>query len=145
MSLLYFVTPAWQRFELSRVVFDQRLHTINWLAERGVEARCVVIADDENADAAEERGFDVLRHPNYQLGKRFNDGIEHAARNNADWIIPIGSDSFLDPAYLFPLPQPGTMRSSNRYAVAKADRLGQLVINDPRGVGPFMIRPAALP
>lgn len=142
---VYFVTPAWQRFELTRVVLEQRRMVMTFLEERGVEARCVVVADDENADTAAELGFDVVHRPNYALARRFNDGIERAARDGADWIVPIGSDSFLDPAYLFPLPDPKAMRSSTLYAVAEADRLGRLRIRRGAGVGPYMIHRSFLP
>jgi glycosyltransferase involved in cell wall biosynthesis len=143
--VIFFVTPAWQRFELTRVVLAQRRRIIDFLAERDVEARCVVIADDLNADIAESHGFDVLRNRNYALGRRFNDGIQYAAQQGAEWIVPIGSDSFLDPAYLFPLPAEGVMRSSTLYAIAEPGRLGRLRVARSIGVGPYMIPRAYLP
>ena len=145
MKALWFVTPAWQRFELTRVVLEQRRRAIAFLAERGVDAQCVVIADDANADSADDMGFAALRRPNYELGRRFNDGIEYAARHGADWIVPIGSDSFLDPAYLFPLPDEHVLRSSTLYAVAEAERIGRLRIRRGPGVGPYMIPATHLP
>jgi hypothetical protein len=137
--VIWFVTPAWQRFELTRVVLEQRRRICDFLAVRKVEARCVVVANDANADIAEELGFDVLRRKNYALGRRFNDGIEYAARHGAQWIVPIGSDSFLDPAYLFPLPAEGVMRTSRLYALAEPGRLGRLRVKGASGVGPYMI------
>lgn len=142
---VWFVTPAWQRFELSRTVFAQRHRAIEFLAERGIEAQCVVIADDLNADLAESFGFAVVRRRNYALGRRFNDGFEYAAEQGAEWVVPIGSDSFLDPAYLFPLPQEHVMRSSRLYAVAEAGRIGRLRVRSDVGVGPYMIPVAHLP
>jgi hypothetical protein len=142
---VWFVTPAWQRFELTRVVLEQRRRVVDFLAERHVEASCVVVADDANADTAEELGFDTVRVPNYALGRRFNDGIEYAAQHGADWIVPIGSDSFLDPAYVYPLPEPGMMRTSRLYAIAEPGRLGQLRIRSSPGVGPYMIPRTHLP
>jgi hypothetical protein len=143
--VIYFITPAWQRFELTRVCLEQRRRAIDFLAERGVEARCVVIADDQNADAAVELGFEVVRRRNYALGRRFNDGFQHAAQNGAQWIVPIGSDSFIDPAYLFPLPQSHVMRSSSMYALAEPERLGRLRVSHGVGVGPYMIPADHLP
>lgn len=143
--MIYFVTPAWQRFDLTRVVLEQRRLLADFLAERGIEARCVVVADDLNADIAESQGFDVLRKRNYALGRRFNDGIEYAARHGAEWIVPIGSDSFLDPTYLFPLPGPGVLRSSTLYAIADAERLGRLKAKNANGFGPYMIPRSHLP
>jgi hypothetical protein len=142
---VYFVTPAWQRFELTRVCLEQRRRSMDFLVERGVEARCVVIANDQNADTAEAMGFDVLRRPNYPLGRRFNDGFQHAAENGAEWIVPIGSDSFLDPAYLFPLPSEHVLRSSTLYAIAEPGRLGRLKVRNAHGVGPYMIPRGHLP
>lgn len=142
---LYFVTPAWQRFELTAVVLEQRKLAIAFLEERGVEARCVVVADDANAEIAAELGFDVLRRPNYALGRRFNDGIQYAAQHGADWIVPIGSDSFLDPPYLFPLPDPKVLRSSHLYAITDVARLGRLHVTPNLGVGPYMISRGNLP
>jgi hypothetical protein len=142
---VWFVTPAWERFALTRVVLEQRRRVVAFLAERGVRAGCVVVADDANADTAEELGFDTVRVPNYALGRRFNDGIEYAARQGADWIVPIGSDSFLDPAYVYPLPDLRVMRTSHMYAIAEPGRLGQLRIRSASGVGPYMIPRTHLP
>ncbi len=58
--------------------------------------------------------------------------------------MPIGSDSFLDPAYLFPLPD-GVMRTSTLYAVAEPGRLGRLKVKNASGVGPYMIPRSGLP
>jgi len=143
--VIYFVTPAWQRFELTRVVLEQRRSCIDFLNARGVDAAQVVIADDENADIAASMGFAVLRRRNYALGRRFNDGFEYAARHGAEWIVPIGSDSFLDPAYLFPLPPQGVMRTSTLYAIAEPGRLGRLRRGGGVGVGPYMLPRACLP
>lgn len=142
---VWFVTPAWQRFDLTRVVLEQRRRILDWLSERDVEAYQVVVADDQNADLAESLGFDAVRSPNYALGRRFNDGIEYAARHGAECIVPIGSDSFLDPAYLFPLPAEHVLRSSTLYAVAEAERIGRLSVRRGVGVGPYMIPSAHLP
>lgn len=142
--LVYFVTPAWRRLELSEVVFAQRRLCVSYLAERGVEARSVVIADDENLELARAAGFETIERDNRWLGRRFNDGIEHAARQGADRIVPIGSDSFLDPAFLFPLPPRRRIRSSPLYAVAERDRLARCYVRGP-GAGPYMIPPDRLP
>ena len=143
--MIYFVTPAWQRFDLTKVVLEQRRSCIDFLNARGVDAGQVVIADDDNADTAASMGFAVLRRRNYALGRRFNDGFEYAARHGAEWIVPIGSDSFLDPAYLFPLPAEGVMRTSSLYAIAEPGRLGRLRKQGGVGVGPYMLPRSCLP
>lgn len=100
---IWFVTPAWQRYELSELCFDQRRHVIDSLAEQGIAAKCVVIADDGNLDLARDRGFEVVAQDNQWLGRKFNDGMEYAFRNGASRVVPIGSDSWIDPAYFMPM------------------------------------------
>jgi glycosyltransferase involved in cell wall biosynthesis len=134
--VIFFVTPAHQRYELSALCFEQRSRVVEELARQGVDARCVVIADDDNLDIARGLGFDIVERDNRWLGRKFNDGIEFALREGADWIVPIGSDSWIDPAYLIPEPQlPITSRF---YAPVEADRLLQLSVTTPGGVGPHV-------
>jgi hypothetical protein len=140
---VWFVTPAFQRYELTAVCLEQRQLVIEDLARRGIEAHCVVIADDENLDTARALSMDTIEQNNEWLGRRFNDGIQHAALHGAKWIVPIGSDSFVDPAYLFPLPV-GVMRTSTLYAIAEPHRLGRLEVQG-NGVGPYMIPRPYLP
>jgi glycosyltransferase involved in cell wall biosynthesis len=137
--MIYFVTPAWQRFALSEVCFAQRRHVIDTLAGKGIEARCVVIADDENLDLARAQGFDVVEQSNEGLGRKFNDGMEYAGAHGADWIVPIGSDSWIDPAYFLPLPSNGVTRTSQLYSVVTADRLGEVRVRTRAGAGPYML------
>lgn len=135
---LWFVTPAWQRYSLSEVCFQQRRWVIESLAKLGIEARCVVVADDENLDLARAQGFDVVEQSNEWLGRKFNDGIEHAVRRGAEWISPIGSDSWVDPAYFIDL-DPTVARTSPWYAAALADRLATLHVVANRGAGPHVL------
>jgi glycosyltransferase involved in cell wall biosynthesis len=123
MTLLYFVTPAFERVELTAVCLEQRRHVINRLAELGIDAQCVVIADDENLDTAHALGFDTIHQDNQWLGRKFNDGIEHAAAAGAEWICLIGSDDWIDADYLAPLPRPDHGLTSHYYAPVKSDRL----------------------
>jgi hypothetical protein len=144
--LIYFVTPAWQRFELTAICLTQRLRVIEELATHGIEARCVVVADDENLDSARALGFDTVERDNDWLGRRFNDGIEFAARHGAEWIVPIGSDSWIDPAYFLPLPAKRLTRTSTRYAAVEIDRMAVLEVRSPRNpAGPHMIHRDRLP
>jgi hypothetical protein len=135
---LWFVTPAFGRYDLSAVCFDQRARVIEALADKGIAARCVVVADDENIDLARERGFDVVEQDNEWLGRKFNDGIEYAAKNGASRVIPIGSDSWIDPAYFDPLPPRSTTMTASNYCVVTASRLAELNISDKKGVGPYV-------
>jgi hypothetical protein len=141
--VIYFVTPAWQRYELSEVCFAQRQYVIEDLARRSIEAHCVVVADDENIDIALSAGFEVVEQNNEWLGRKFNDGIEYAAKQGAEWIVPIGSDSWISPAYLLPLPQQS--RTSGNYAVVTADRMAVLQVGERNPAGPHMIHRSTLP
>jgi glycosyltransferase involved in cell wall biosynthesis len=134
--VIFFVTPAFQRYELSAVCFEQRSLVVGQLAQQGIEARCVVIADDDNLDIARSMGFEVVERDNRWLGRKFNDGIEFALRQGADWIVPIGSDSWIDPGYF--IPEPAHPITSRFYAAVEADRLLQLTIAAPGGVGPHV-------
>jgi hypothetical protein len=135
---IWFVTPAFRRYDLTAVCLDQRLEVIRTLAEHGVAARCVVVADDANLELARERGFDTVEQDNEWLGRRFNDGMEYAARNGASRIVPIGSDSWIDPAYFLPLPLRSVTLTSSLYSVVTRDRLGELKVDDTKGVGPYV-------
>ena len=93
-------TPAFQRYDLSRIVFEQRAAAIKKLNDAGYEANSVVVADDENLDIARSFGFLVVERDNEWLGQRFNDGYQAAVENGADYVFPIGSDSWCDPQFI---------------------------------------------
>jgi hypothetical protein len=138
---IMFVTPAYQRYDLSAVCFEQRQQVIEELARHDIEAQCVVIADDENLDSARALGFDTVETPNDWLGRKFNDGIEHAVKHGARWVVPIGSDSFIDPAYFLPLPpdSPRIVRTSQLYAPVEMERLAiTRVAHRTNPAGPHM-------
>jgi hypothetical protein len=144
MTQLWFVTPAFQRYELSAVCFDQRVRVIEALAEQGVEAHCVVVADDENLDLARERGFAVVERDNEWLGRKFNDGQQYAGEHGAEWIVPIGSDSFIDPQYFVPLPHRRVTRTSHEYAPVEPGRLAELHVG-MMGAGPHVFHRSIFP
>jgi len=135
---LWFVTPAHRRYALSTICFEQRRRVIATLAQRGISAQQVVISDDGNLEIARAAGFEVLEQDNRWLGRRFNDGIEFALRNGATWIVPIGSDDWVDPDYFVPLPT--SARCSRWYAAVERDRLLQLDFPIP---GPGRMIPAS--
>lgn len=55
----------------------------------------VIVADDENLDIAHGFGFDTVVQSNDELGRKFNDGIEFACRQGADFVVLIGSDDWM--------------------------------------------------
>ena len=144
MSVLYFVTPAWQRFELTAVCLQQRQRVIDDLAQHGIEAHQVVVADDENLDIARSMGMHTVEQNNDGLGRRWNDGNVYAAEHGAEWFVPIGSDSWIDPAYFYDLPRPKYTRTSGLYAVV-ADKLLECNVTSKRlPAGPYVFHRSTL-
>ena len=133
---LWFVTPAYQRFDLTAVCLDQRLAVARYLAPYGIEVRCVVVADDDNLDLARERGMDTVEAPNV-VSDKFNAGMAYAGEHGAAWIVPIGSDSWIDPQYFLGLHK-GTVRTSQWYCHVEADRLGEARVRKRGGAGPYV-------
>jgi hypothetical protein len=134
VTSLLFVTPAWQRYELTRLCLWQRRLVCDHLTEHGIHASSVVIADDENLDLAREFGFETVESPNDYLSRKFNDGYEFAGRNGFDYVCPIGSDSWIDAELLEVLPPLDLMQVSRNYAVVRGD--GE-VVAEVRLQGPF--------
>jgi glycosyltransferase involved in cell wall biosynthesis len=91
------VSPAWRRYDVTRVALAQRAHLQGELADRGIEAVSVVVADDENLDIAREYGCVTVEQNNDMLGRRFNDGIHAALELGADIVVVLGSDDWLHP------------------------------------------------
>lgn len=146
VASLWFITPAWRRFALSAACFAQRRQVMDELAGHGIEAHCVVVADDENLELARAVGFDTVEQNNDWLGRRFNDGIEYACRHGADWIVPIGSDSWVIADYFAPLPRDVRAIQTGTYlATVTADRIAHLEVAPNRGGGPYMIHRSLLP
>ena len=100
MTSIWFSIPCFQRYELSRIVFEQRARAIKKLEDAGYEAQAVVVSDDHNLDIAREFGFHTVERDNEWLGRRFNDGYQAAVENGADYVFPIGSDSWCDPQFI---------------------------------------------
>lgn len=145
MTSIWFVTPAWKRFALSDVCFNQRAQTIEELKRVGVDAHCIVVSDDRNLDIAKSYGFETFTRDNDWLGMRFNDGIEYAYNNGADWVVPVGSDSWVQYQYFVPLPEVDRIRTSYYLCTVTRDRLAHLMIAPNHGGGPYMIGRGLLP
>jgi len=145
---LVFVTPAWRRFELTRICLEQRRHVCGELERRfGISASCVVVADDENLESARALGFETVERDNRYLGRRFNDGYAAAARLGADYGYAIGSDSFVDPDCFAELPPLDTVTMSRLVSVVRADgseRVDLDVVYPDAGYGAAAIVPTRL-
>ena len=82
---------------MTRLALAQRRWLCDELAARGLDANCVIVADDENLDIAREYGFDTVEVDNRGLGRRFNAGYRHAADQGADYLVHVGSDDWVHP------------------------------------------------
>lgn len=80
---------------MTRLALAQRAHLAGALAGRGLSLLNVVVANDENLDIAREHGFDTVERDNTMVGRKWNDGIAHAARAGADYIAVVGSDDWV--------------------------------------------------
>jgi len=143
---LWFVTPAYQRFELTAVCLEQRNRVIAELAKHGIEAHQVVIADDENLDIARALGAATIECPNTEdgrviLGRRWNLGTQFAAREGAEWLVQIGSDSWITTDYFVPLTKPDVTLTSPAYVAVIPRRLALLSVspqNLTHAAGPYV-------
>lgn len=143
---LWFVTPAFERADLSAVCFAHRAWAIRELRAAGIDAHCVVITGrrDPNHELALAHGFQVELRDNEFLGRKWNDGYQAAAEAGAEWVVPMGSDSWIHPSFFANLPdRPGRRDAvtGRRYAVVHEDggRLAHLEITACGGVGPNVL------
>lgn len=143
MTSLWFVTPAHGRYGLTDVCLAQRRWVADYLAEHGIDVHCVVVALDDNLDIARTYGFDTFRRNNEWLGRRFNDGMQYAGSKGADWVVPIGSDSWIHPDYFIPLPSTSRTRTSKRYSIVSASKMGELSVGG-NGAGPYVFHRSLL-
>lgn len=111
MSSLWFVMPAHGRLQLAEICMRQLRRTCDALARERIEATAVVIADDENFQTARSFGFAGVPRDNQFVSRKFNDGIELAFTNPrpADYVVPIGSDDWVDHRIFLNLPPADTV------------------------------------
>lgn len=148
VSSLWLIIPAHGRYDVTTVSFPQlrwALDDLNARRDHSIEGHAVVVADDDNLDIARANGFDTLERPNGALGRKWNDGYEHACRNGADYVAPCGTDDWLDPDYLAQLPEANQVRASRASSVVNetGTRLATITIGYEGGDG-IRIIPAAL-
>jgi glycosyltransferase involved in cell wall biosynthesis len=126
MPSLWFVVPASGRVDLARICLRQLRRTCDDLADRGIEASAVVVADDENLDTARDLGFAWVRRDNRFVSRKFNDGIQLACdraynRHPADFVVPCGSDDWVHPGLFEDLPDHRTMVAFQRMSFVRED------------------------
>ena len=126
MPSLWFVVPAHGRVELARICLRQLRRTCDALALEGVEATAVVVADDENLNTARALGFGTVERNNAFTSRKFNDGIQFALDPEwnprpADYVVPCGSDDWVDHRLFLHLPRPDTMIGFQRMSFVRED------------------------
>lgn len=114
---VWLIAPAHGRLQLSEVTMGQ------WatLTVPGIDIRVVVVADDENLDLARGYGFDVLERPNYELGRRYNDGFQYAYEHGADFAADAGTRNLIHPDLLAAIPWDDRFHSGNLYSLVRGD------------------------
>lgn len=91
-----------------------------------MRASAVVVACDENLDTARDLGFAWVERDNRFTSRRFNDGIQLACDpqfnpHPVDYVVPIGSDDWVDWRLFHNLPHPNTMVGFQRMAFVRED------------------------
>ena len=142
MPSLWFIVPAHGRLSLSRVCLRQLRRTCDSLCENGVEATTVVIACDENLDTARDLGFGTIERDNQFVSRKYNDGIQLACDPDynprpADYVVPCGSDDWVDWRLFTDLPSPDTMVGFQRLSFVREDgrEMVQRFVNVRGGCG----------
>lgn len=122
MSSLWFVVPAHGRVELTHVCLRQLARTCDDLADFGIRASAVVVADDGNLETATELGFGTVERDNSFLGRRFNDGYQAVCEAGVDFAVPLGSDDWVQAWWVAAdLPEPDEVRCSRVLSVVSED------------------------
>ncbi len=150
MSSLWFVMPAAGRVELAAICMHQLRRTCDLLCEAGVEATAVVVADDENLDTARSLGFGTVNRNNHFLARKYNDGIQFALDPEfnprpADYVVPIGSDDWVDHRLFLDLPPADTVLGFRHVAFVNEDatEIAETRLSYEGGVG-IRVYPRAL-
>lgn len=126
MSSLWFVVPAAGRLGLTAICLRQLRRTCDALQGHGVDASAVVVADDENLDAAAELGFATFGRRNTYTSRKFNDGIQFACdpalnARPVDYAVPLGSDDWVDWRLFLTLPDSRTVLAFRRASFVRED------------------------
>jgi len=140
---LWFIVPAHGRFQLTAICLAQLRRTCeNLRTEAGIDATAVVIGDDFNLRTARMMGFGTISRGNQFPSKKFNDGIQLACdpQHNprpADFVVPFGSDDWIDWRLFTELPGPDTVYGFQRISFVREDgrELASKFLNYPGGSG----------
>lgn len=108
----------------------------------------VVVANDKNLELADEFGHERLEFPNTYLGDKWNAGYVWGGQNGFDHLMPVGSDSLLDPELILHwlgLDEDLTrIPYSSHYAVVRSDGRRRIDCVVTKGGGGGMMLPKHL-
>lgn len=124
--MLWFVVPVHRRYELTAICLRQLRRTCDALTAEDIEATAVVIGNDENLDTARELGFGTIERVNDFVSAKYNDGIQLACDpaynpRPADYVVPCGSDDWVDYRLFLDLPPADTMVGFQRLSFVRED------------------------
>ena len=120
---IWFVVPVHGRLALTAVCLRQLRRTCDIHGD----STAVVVGDDPSLDLAERLGFATVRRNNDQLGRKFNDGYQLACDpaynpHPAEYVVPCGSDDWVDPAILNKMPGDREVGLFRRHAIVNEQR-----------------------
>lgn len=133
---LWFVIPVHGRLPLAAICLRQLRRTCDALIDAGIDATAVVVADRAHLNDLRRRltdlggkpfaGFGMVERDNRFLGRKFNDGIQLAldSKHNprpADFVVPCGSDDWVDHRLFLTLPAGETVLGFQRIAFVRED------------------------
>lgn len=126
MPSLWFCVPVHGRIPLTSICLRQLRRTCDSLIEEGIEATAVVIGDRENLNALPDLGFGMIERDNRFLSRKFNDGIQLACDPDynprpADYVVPCGSDDWVDYRIFCDLPPADTVLGFQRISFVRED------------------------
>lgn len=133
---LLFICPAYQRVDLASVCFRQFAEFRTAAARYGLRTEFLVLADDDNLDAALEHGLGALEVPN-RLGERLNTGYSFAHDAGYDYVAAVGNDSFVHPDRFRWLPVGDAILCTRNFTCINpaGDTQAALRLDYPGGVG----------
>lgn len=142
MQRLWFIVPVHGREKLTAICLRQLRRTCDALLENGVEASAVIVGDDISLRTASVLGFATIRQNNRFLSRKYNDGIQlacdpHWNPRPVDYVIPLGSDDWIDWRTLLDLPDNDTILGFQTISFVREDgrELHTKKIDYPGGVG----------
>lgn len=128
MPSLWFIVPVFGRIELAAICLRQLSRTCDALIEEGIEATAVVIGGE--TDLAElqpdQWEFSQVERDNRFVSRKFNDGIQLACDPDfnprpVDYVVPCGSDDWVDWRLFLDLPDGQTIVGFQRMAFVRED------------------------